>query len=158
MRHAISTTHASELTYLSVRIHQPARKSSSFPFLGVPHRRFGFLHSPEGMLSDVLHGIGRHSRTISTFSRRAVHSLSAVPTAWRRILPLFQSPDYRVRSVDAANRSVSIGHLGVIAISLERKVQWDPERERFINDRGANHMLSRPMRGEWQKVFAEAMA
>ncbi len=63
-----------------------------------------------------------------------------------------------VAPVDVAHRSISIGHLGVIAISLERKVYWDPEKERFLNDPGADHMLSRPMRGPWQKVLMEAVS
>jgi hypothetical protein len=54
-----------------------------------------------------------------------------------------------VAPVDVAHRSIMVGHLGVIAITLGRKVSWDPERERFINDDEANRMLSRPMRGTW---------
>ncbi len=63
-----------------------------------------------------------------------------------------------VAPVDAAHRSISIGHLGVIAITLERKLHWDPVNERFINDAGANDMLLRPMRGPWQKVYQDAIS
>jgi hypothetical protein len=31
----------------------------------------------------------------------------------------------------------------------ERKLRWDPEKEIFLNDDGANRMLSRPMRSPW---------
>ncbi len=63
-----------------------------------------------------------------------------------------------VAPVDVAHRSIAIGHLGVIAIKLERKINWDPEKECFINDPGADHLLSREMRGPWQKVFMEAIS
>jgi len=63
-----------------------------------------------------------------------------------------------VAPVDVAHRSIAIGHLGVIAITLERKVHWDPEKERFLNDPGADDFLSRPMRGPWQKVFMDAVS
>jgi len=48
-----------------------------------------------------------------------------------------------------AQRSVSVGHLGLIAIEMGRKLKWDPSKERFINDEQANRMLSRPMRSPW---------
>ncbi len=48
-----------------------------------------------------------------------------------------------------AHRSIMVGHLGLIAMKLERKVQWDPVRERFVNDPEADRMLSRNMRGSW---------
>jgi len=37
-----------------------------------------------------------------------------------------------------------------IAIRLQRKMQWDPEREQFINDDEANRMLSKAMRPPWR--------
>ena len=48
-----------------------------------------------------------------------------------------------------AHRSIMIGHLGLIAMKLGRKVQWDPAAERFVNDTEADRMLSRPMRSPW---------
>ena len=44
------------------------------------------------------------------------------------------------------HRSASLCHLGVTAIRLGRKLQWDPEAERFVGDAEANTYLSRPMR------------
>ncbi len=42
-----------------------------------------------------------------------------------------------------------IGHLGLIAMKLGRKVRWNPGAERFENDPDADRLLSRPMRGPW---------
>ena len=54
-----------------------------------------------------------------------------------------------VAPVEVAHRSIMIGHLGVIALKLGRKVKWDPGKERFINDPEADRLLSRPMRSPW---------
>lgn len=54
-----------------------------------------------------------------------------------------------VAPVEVAHRSIMIGHLGVIALKLGRKVKWDPRKERFINDPEADRLLSRPMRSPW---------
>ena len=45
------------------------------------------------------------------------------------------------------HRSVSVCHLGVIAISTGRKLSWDPEKEQFTGDSAdANQYLAREMR------------
>jgi predicted dehydrogenase len=51
--------------------------------------------------------------------------------------------------VEVGHRSVTICHLGNIAMTLKRKLKWDPEKECFINDEQANRMLSRSMRSPW---------
>ena len=51
---------------------------------------------------------------------------------------------------EVGHRSVSLCHIGNIAMLLGRKLRWDPDAERFINDDTANRMLSRPMREPWQ--------
>jgi predicted dehydrogenase len=52
--------------------------------------------------------------------------------------------------VEVGHRSATVCHLGNIAMLLGRKVNWDPARERFVNDPGADRMLSRAMRAPWQ--------
>ncbi|MFO7976173.1 MAG: hypothetical protein R6V12_16235 [Candidatus Hydrogenedentota bacterium] len=42
--------------------------------------------------------------------------------------------------------------IGLIAIQLGRKLEWDPARERFVNDDEANVRLDRPVRGDWLKL------
>jgi predicted dehydrogenase len=50
---------------------------------------------------------------------------------------------------EIGHRSVSICHLGVIALRTGRKLQWDPAKEEFVNDAEANQYVSRPMRKPW---------
>jgi len=48
------------------------------------------------------------------------------------------------------HRSTSTGLLGGIAVKLQRKLRWDPEKEHFIDDAEANRLLSYAMRPPWR--------
>jgi hypothetical protein len=48
--------------------------------------------------------------------------------------------------VEIGHRSASVCQLGVIAIRLGRKLEWDPLAENFKNDPEATCMLTREMR------------
>jgi predicted dehydrogenase len=50
---------------------------------------------------------------------------------------------------EVAHRSASVGHLGVIAIELGRKIRWDPATETVIDDPEADRLLSRAYRKPW---------
>lgn len=54
-----------------------------------------------------------------------------------------------VCDVEIGHRSVSVCHLGVIAIRLGRRLTWDPAREKFVDDKEANSYLAREMRKPW---------
>jgi predicted dehydrogenase len=52
--------------------------------------------------------------------------------------------------VEVAHRSITICHLGNIAMRLGRNtLRWDPRTERIIDDPEAMQMLSRPYRAPW---------
>ncbi len=50
---------------------------------------------------------------------------------------------------EVGHRTITIAHIGNIAMMLGRKLRWDPQTERFPDDAEANRMLSRPMREPW---------
>jgi predicted dehydrogenase len=50
---------------------------------------------------------------------------------------------------EIGHRSVSVCHLGVIALRLGRKLHWNPEQERFVDDPEANSFVAREMRQPW---------
>ncbi len=52
--------------------------------------------------------------------------------------------------VEVGHRSITLAHIGNIAMLLGRKLRWDPNHERFQDDDTANSMLSRPMRSPWR--------
>ncbi len=54
--------------------------------------------------------------------------------------------------VAVGHRSVSICHIGNISMRLRRPLKWDPAREQFVDDAGANALLSRPQRAPWMVV------
>lgn len=47
------------------------------------------------------------------------------------------------------HRSCTLINLGVIALRLGRNLQYDPEKQVFIDDEAANRMIYQPMRGSW---------
>jgi len=54
------------------------------------------------------------------------------------------------RDVEYAHRVATVCHLMNICIFLDRNLQWDPDREVFVDDEEANRLVDRPRRGPWQ--------
>ena len=53
--------------------------------------------------------------------------------------------------VEVAHRSITICHLGNIAMRLGRKsLRWDPRTEQILGDDEASKMLGRPYRDPWK--------
>ena len=51
-----------------------------------------------------------------------------------------------IAPVEEAHRSCSACLLHHIAMKLDRKIKWNPDKEEFVNDPQASAMLSRPQR------------
>jgi len=51
--------------------------------------------------------------------------------------------------VEQAHRSVTVCHLGNIAMQLGRTIRWDPAAEKIVGDDQASRMLTTPMRSPW---------
>ncbi len=69
---------------------------------------------------------------------------------YQNFLQAVKSRKDPIEPVEAGHRTASICHLGNIAMQLKRKLQWDPEKEVFVNDEQANSMLRRAYRKPWQ--------
>jgi len=54
-----------------------------------------------------------------------------------------------IAPVESACRSVSVGHLGEIAMLTGRTIHWNPETEMIIGDPGASALLGRSYRKPW---------
>jgi predicted dehydrogenase len=50
---------------------------------------------------------------------------------------------------ETGHRTVTIAHIGNLAMLLGRKLRWNPEAERFVDDPEADQMLSRRQREPW---------
>ena len=68
----------------------------------------------------------------------------------RNFVDCVYSREDPVAPIETAHRSISIAHLGNIAMKLGRDLNWNPDTERFVNDAEADAMLSRPYRGPWK--------
>jgi len=68
----------------------------------------------------------------------------------RNFLDCIKTRGRTAAPVEVGHGSVTICHLGNIAMKLQRKLRWDPGTERFTDSDEANQMLSKPMRGPWR--------
>ncbi len=68
----------------------------------------------------------------------------------RNFIDCVKSRRETITPCEVAHRSATPGHLGQIAMRLERKIYFDPDTEKILNDEAAEQMLSRPMRRPWQ--------
>lgn len=68
---------------------------------------------------------------------------------FRNFIDCVRSRAETIAPCEAAHRSASVGHLGVIAIETGRTVRWDPAREAIIGDPDAERLLSRSYRRPW---------
>lgn len=55
-----------------------------------------------------------------------------------------------IAPIEEAHRTITVAHLGNLAMQLGRRLRWDPDREAFIDDALANRMRDRAMRGSWR--------
>lgn len=68
----------------------------------------------------------------------------------RNFIDCVFSREETIAPIEQGHRSVTIAHLGNIAMRLGRNLKWNPEREEFIGDKDANEYLHRPYRGPWK--------
>jgi len=67
----------------------------------------------------------------------------------RNFLDCVRTRSETIAPAEVGLRSISIGLLGIIAIKMGQKLNWDPAKEIFTNCPAANRLLSRPMRSPW---------
>ena len=67
----------------------------------------------------------------------------------RNFLDCVKSREPCYAPAEIGHRTVSIAHIGNIAMMLGRKLKWDPAAERFVDDAEANGMLTREQREPW---------
>lgn len=110
---------------------------------------------PNGVLFEGNDGWIYVSRSRIAASRADILETPLGPGDWRatvsddhtgNFIDCMRSRRDPVASAAIGHRSVSVCHLGAIAIRLGRPLRWDPVAERFDGDREANRWLARPMR------------
>ena len=69
---------------------------------------------------------------------------------WRNFIDSVRSGKEAIAPCETAHRSASVGHLCNIAMYTGRTIQWDPKRERILDDPKASAMLSPDYQGDWK--------
>lgn len=69
---------------------------------------------------------------------------------WGGFLNAIRTRETRVSSIESAVRTDTVCHICDIAMRLGRKLRWDPDAERFVDDAEANRMLTRSWRSPWR--------
>jgi len=69
---------------------------------------------------------------------------------YRDFLDCTRSRKRPICDVEIGCRSVTVCHLGNLAWWNNRRLRWDPKKERFIGDDEANTWLDRPKRAPWK--------
>jgi hypothetical protein len=72
------------------------------------------------------------------------------PGHCRNFLDCVKSRGTTLTPCEVAHRSVTPGHLGQIAMLLERKIRFNPDTQQIIGDSTATRMLGNAMRSPWR--------
>ncbi len=78
-----------------------------------------------------------------------IHLRTCVEREQRDFLNCVKTRQPTYAPAEVGHRTVTLSHLGNIAMMTGRKRRRDPDTEVFENDAGANRMLSRAMREPW---------
>jgi len=74
------------------------------------------------------------------------------PNHYRNFIDCVKSRQEPAEPVETGHRVSSVCHLGNIAMKLDRRLQWDPKAERFVNDASADALLQTVRRTPWHCV------
>jgi hypothetical protein len=76
----------------------------------------------------------------------------SIPTANDEFIDFLQSIKAGKKAIycaESGHRTSSLLHYGNIALRLNRKLEWNPETEMFVNDPEAEKFRKRAMRDKW---------
>jgi predicted dehydrogenase len=68
----------------------------------------------------------------------------------RNFLDCIKSRQTPLCSIEDGHRSTSFAHLANIALEVKERLQWDPEKEIFTNNKAANKLLHYEYRKPWK--------
>jgi predicted dehydrogenase len=68
----------------------------------------------------------------------------------RNFLDCVKSRKPTIAPVETAHHSTLPGHLGLISMLVGRKIEWDVDQEKIVDDGAATALLWRPYREPWQ--------
>jgi len=131
---------------------------AGYPFPQEWEKRYGRTTShgtafegSEGWVHVDRKGINAHPKELleMEFGPNDIHLYKSANHV-RNMLDCVKTRAETICPIDVAVQADTICHISDIAIRLERKLRWDPEKERFVNNKAANRRLTRSMRGPWR--------
>lgn len=104
----------------------------------------------EGWVHVNRQGVDAHPKSLleSEIGPNEIH-LTESKNHHRNFLDAVKTRKETICPIEVAVHSDTICQLANVATRLGRKLRWDPEQERFLDDDEANDMLCRPMRAPW---------
>ena len=72
---------------------------------------------------------------------------------YRNFIDCVISRKEAIAPAEIAHRSITMSHLGNVAMKLNQDLEWDPKTEQILNNDKANSMLTRTMREPWASVY-----
>ena len=110
---------------------------------------YGGLETSSPSLETTVIGPGEIQLPVSNPARTVAEPGDYTADHIRNFLDSVKTRQEPIEPVEVGHRTASVCHLWNIAIQrMDKKLEWDPEKERFTNDEAANSMLSRPAR-DW---------
>ncbi len=86
------------------------------------------------------------------FNRKTNKLWPLPPYEHRNFLDCVKSRQPTTYTAEALQRLATVLHIGNIAMTLGRKLKWDPASESFPGDDEANALRSRPSRDDWKNA------
>ncbi|MBN1349898.1 Gfo/Idh/MocA family oxidoreductase [candidate division KSB1 bacterium] len=68
---------------------------------------------------------------------------------YQNFLDCIKTRQKPICDVEIGHRSATVCHLGNIAMRIGRELEWDPQKEEFVNDPNANRWIDKPLRKPW---------
>jgi hypothetical protein len=91
----------------------------------------------------------------SVIGEDEIHLYTCPAGEQRNFLDCVRSRKECYGPAEIGHRTITIAHLGNIAMLLRRKLRWDPAKEDFVDDREASAMLTRKQREPWTMANVE---
>lgn len=107
------------------------------------------FYGSEGTLFCDRIGYEIYPEAKSKLERKFMNTTDATSAHAKRFVAAVRSRDAGNADIEVGQRATTIGHLGNIAYKTGRKLEWDAEREQFVNDADANKYVGREAREQW---------
>lgn len=146
--YAVAYTYANGVTQLTRSTHGNGWNGSVTDKSAQQHGvRF---HGPDGWIFVTRGKIeASHGDLLTTPLPSSAKRLYTSDNHMKNFFDCVRSREQPICEAEIGHRSVSVCHLGVIAMRLGRALKWNPAQEQFVGDAEANKWLAREQRKPW---------